>query len=69
MSVNNSLYAISWTMLPFIGQISILRYVIGEENEWFLLLLEEHDVIWSHKSMKNTTVGPEKSDVIGNLML
>ena len=33
------------------------------------LLLEENDVIWSHKSMKNTTLGPEKSDVIGNLTL
>ena len=33
------------------------------------MLLEEIDVIRSHESMKKTTFGPEKSDVIKNLTL
>ena len=45
------------------GQISILRYMIG------VFVVGRKYVIGRHKSMKKSTLGPEKSDVIGNSTL
>ena len=42
----------------------------GLRGNWMILLLmDENDAIGSHKSMKKTNFGPQKSDVIGNLTL